>query len=99
AVGAFGGRSIGGSGAVVAQEQGKILGMTAEIGEGRVFFFHDDWVTYQVLWSQQAPSACSENAECSSVSPTTTFQMSRFWFNSFRFLSGGRECFQVDDVD
>jgi hypothetical protein len=98
-VGAYEGRSIGGSGAVVAQEYGKILGMTSEVGAGRVFLFHDDWVTYYGQWSQAAPSACSENPECSSVSPPTTFQMSRFWFNSLRFLSKERACLQIDGVD
>lgn len=97
AVGAFGGRSIQGMGEIVAQEEGKVLGMTKEVGDGRVFLFHDDWISYQHAWSQTAPGDCVQNSECSSMSPRESYQTSRLWYNAFNWLVGGRECFYLDE--
>lgn len=98
AVGAFAGRSIHGDGAIVAQEEGKILGMTQEIDAGRVFLFHDDWISYQGAWIQDAPSECTQNTECKFVSPLQVYQVPRLWRNAFKWLAPGRECFQVEGV-
>lgn len=99
AVGAFGGRSIQGDGEIVAQEEGKVLGMTKEVELGRVFLFHDDWISYHVTWSQNAPGDCTQNIECSEVSPRGSYQTPRLWYNAFNWLVGGRECFYVGEDD
>lgn len=99
AVGAFQGRSIQGDGAIVAEEDGKILAMTTEEEDGRVFLFHDDWVSYHERWSQDAPGECIENDQCFQMSPATTYQVPRFWYNAFDWAVGGRDCFRVDDVE
>lgn len=99
AVGAFAGRSIHGEGAIVAQEEGKVLGMTQEIDSGRVFLFHDDWISYHGVWSQGAPSECTQNSECKDASPREAYQVPRLWRNAFNWLAPGRECFHVEGVD
>lgn len=98
AVGAFAGRSIQGDGEIVAQEEGKILGMTEQVDAGRVFLFHDDWISYEGAWSQGASSQCSQNTECSDVSPQDAYQVARLWSNAFNWLATGRECFHVEGV-
>lgn len=99
AVGAFGGRPIQGEGAIVAQEGGKFLGMTKELEGGRVFLFHDDWISYQGVWSNDAPGECSENSECANATSKSAFQVPLFWKNAFDWLVGGRECFVVEGIE
>jgi hypothetical protein len=98
-VGAFFGRSIQGDGVVVSREAGKVLGMTKEVDDGRVFLFHDDWISYEGVWSQGAPSECAANTECASVSPRTTYQVARLWKNAFDWLVARRDCFVVNGLE
>ncbi len=97
AVGAFQGRSIYGTGDLVAQENGKTLGMTAPYGAGRIFLFHDDWVSYPNLWNQASTLGCESNISCSDVSPVTTYQVAQFWYNTVRYLVSEAECFTIND--
>lgn len=97
AVGAYQGRSVQGGGEVVAQEEGRILGMTEEVDEGRVFLFHDDWVSFRSQWEADAPVACQENPECSAVSPRNSYQVAQFWYNAIRWLVPHSACFELSD--
>lgn len=98
AVGAYQGRSIQGDGEVVAQQDGKILAMAKSVDEGRVFLFHDDWVSYRSQWEADAPAACHENPECAGVSPMQSYQVAQFWYNAIRWLVPERECFRLDST-
>lgn len=98
-VGAYQGRSIEGEGQVVAAEDGLILGMTNEIGAGRVFFFHDDWVSRADAWHSAVQVDCSDNQECAEVSIAQTYQMHQFWYNAVRWLTSAADCFEFTATD
>jgi hypothetical protein len=102
AVGAFWGRSVNApAGAqIVAQEGAKILGATVQVDAGRVFMFHDEWVTYTSQWNGETLAEdCRDltNHSCAGVHPTTTYQVPQFWYNALRWVSGEPECFNIDD--
>jgi hypothetical protein len=93
AIGAYQGRSVYGEGDVVAVEDGLQLGVTKQIEDGRVFLFHDDWVSYVSQWRTEVPTTCEEN--CPGVTIESTYQMAQFWFNSIYFLAGEPSCLSV----
>lgn len=101
AVGAFYGRSVAGDGDVVAEEAGKVLGMTKQVDAGRVFLFHDEWVTYNSQWNGTGLAedcrTYDANHQCYNVSPVTDFQIPQFWYNSLLWASGNPACFTIDD--
>src|ERR1039457_3462249 len=63
AVGAYRGRSINGpsSASVVATFNGKSVGVAAQVGQGRVFVFADEWVTYNGQWDDTSLSQPAAN--------------------------------------
>jgi len=95
AVGAYQGRSIQGDGEVVASEEGKIYAMAKRVDEGRVFLFHDDWVSHPSQWYGEPIMACSDNPECAEAAPQTSYQVPLFWRNSLSWLSGDSGCFDL----
>ncbi len=102
-VGAFYGRSIdpGASGQPVANWGGKVAGASAEVDAGRVFLFHDEWVTYNSQWDGSALvddcRAVDVNHSCYGVHPTREYQIAQFWYNSIKWLSGDPQCFDIRD--
>ncbi len=104
-VGAFHGRSITpGAAEIVAQDPtAGVVAAAATVGEGRVFMFHDEWVTYNSQWTGQGiPGAEScttdPNNSCYGYGPASDYQSAQFWFNSIKWASGDIECFDIDDV-
>lgn len=102
AVGAFYGRSITvpANGAIVAQAGGVVYGATVEVDMGRVFMFHDEWVTYNSQWTgADLTDDCrttDPNHSCYNRHPTNDYQVPQFWYNALRWVSN-RECFDADD--
>jgi hypothetical protein len=97
AVGAFQGRAISGQGDIVAQEDGQVLAMAKTVEEGRVFLFHDVWISYSDKWQMEAPAECMDNDACENVSPQVTYQIPQLWFNAFRWLVPDATCFELHD--
>ena len=97
AVGAFQGRSIGGDGELVASEADVIFGMSKQVDQGRVFLFHDEWITYNSQWTSGTISGCEANNECSGMSPRETYQVAQLWYNSLRWLAPKASCFDLRD--
>ncbi len=101
-VGAFHGRSIdpGGVGRVVAKWDGLVAGATVEVGEGRIFMFHDEWVTYSSQWDgttlMEDCRTVDQYHSCYGVHPTTSYQIPQFWYNSIRWVSNAG-CFDIQD--
>ena len=100
AVGAFRGRSIttgaNANASVVAMFNetsgnyaGKTynIGVSAQVGNGRVFAWGDEWITYDSQWDgtnlSEPPSAYSNPYDpCYNQSPTQVFQIPQFWYNA-----------------
>jgi len=100
-VGAFFGREVSpGTATVVAQEGAKIYGAAGEYGTGRVFVFHDEWVTYNSQWTGQGAGVpdCSTRATCETQTAAQQYTIPQFWFNSLKWLSNV-ECFDITDPD
>lgn len=97
AVGAYQGRPIYGQGEIVAQENGKVLGMTSTYGQGKVFLFHDDWVSFPALWDAEPTVECQSNLSCADVSPRVTYQVAQFWYNAVTYLVPRATCFSLAD--
>lgn len=102
-VGAFHGRAVMG-GTLVAQEFGATLGATAELDKGHVFFFHDEWVTYNSQWTGVGlPTNCTvaamsgPNGECLLEHPTEQYTIPQFWYNSIYWAAGNPTCFVIED--
>jgi hypothetical protein len=102
-VGAFYGRSVnpGASGVVVATHGGLTAGAAAEIGEGQVFMFHDEWATYNSQWNGSVLTedcrTYDMNHSCYGYHPIASYQIPQFWYNSIKWASGGVECFDILD--
>ena len=103
-VGAYHGRSIlPGTGAVLAETADEVLGATKQVDAGRVFMFHDEWITYQSQWTGAGifgAESCEVDSgdACSGYGPTTDYSIPQFWYNSVKWLSGGAACFDVNDA-
>ncbi len=104
AVGAFHGRSINITGQgveTISTDGATVLGAVAQVDQGRVFMFHDEWVTYTSQWDgtglQNDCRALDANHMCLNVHPSTTYQTSTFWYNSLRWVSGEPQCFDIND--
>lgn len=104
-VGAFHGRAVtAGSGEVVAQEGVNVLGAAAGVDAGRVFVFHDEWITYNSQWTGAGlVTDCRQqefsgpNQECLMEHPVLQYTLPQFWYNSLKWLSGDKACFDIED--
>jgi hypothetical protein len=105
-VGAFHGRPVmaPADAATVVSGGGSVLGATKQVGQGRVFFFFDEWVTYTSQWGTAIPSgvdraSCIDdpNHMCARRTPDVDYTVPQFWYNTLLWLSGDRECFHIDD--
>lgn len=105
AVGAYYGRSVSapaGAG-IVAQMGSTVLGATVEVDAGRVFMFHDEWVTYTSQWDGTGlEDDCrygDPNNACNDRYPANDYQVPQFWYNALRWVSGDVECFDIRDPE
>lgn len=102
-VGAFYGRSITpGTATVVATEGENVVGAAAQLESGRVFVFHDEWVTYNSQWTGDGlPKDCRDSTlhpmVCALEHPLEQYSLPQFWFNSLKWLSGDKACFDITD--
>ncbi len=97
AVGAFLGRSVKGHGDLVVGDAAVQLGVTRNIENGRVFFYHDDWVTYVPLWTGEMSFFCDTNPSCSDESPSVSYQVAQFWYNTLSWAVPSKSCLSIDD--
>jgi len=106
AVGAFRGRSLNApsSAAVVAKFGNSNVGVAVEVGQGRVFAFGDEWVSYTSQWNDSSLSQPAVNYDdpynpCYGKKPSQAFQISQFWFNVIDWLQPSKaSCFQLNEA-
>ena len=104
AVGAFHGRAItvnNPAAETVTTTGTTILGASVQVDQGRVFMFHDEWVTYTSQWDGTGLTddcrTLDANHTCKNVHPSLTYQTSTFWYNALRWVSGEPQCFDIND--
>jgi hypothetical protein len=105
-VGAWRGRSINSTDAqVVAMDREYKIAVTKEVGEGKVFVYSDEWVTFTEQWlatgQQQAPdpmSQCYDPVAMQMMTSDKVFQIPQFWYNAIRWVSPASQCdFTIDN--
>lgn len=105
AVGAYYGRSITAPAtAQVVEKMGAMtLGATVQADAGRVFMFHDEWVTYTSQWDGTGlEDDCQygdPNNACNDVTPGNNYQVPQFWYNALKWVSGDVACFDIRDPE
>ncbi len=101
AVGSYYGRSISApaDAQIVASSGNIVYGATVQVDNGRVFMFHDEWVTYSSQWNgtglQTDCRTLDMNHSCYNVHPSNNYQVPQFWYNSLRWASGNVTCFDI----
>jgi hypothetical protein len=98
-VGVFMGRSITCTGSdcqVVATDgvdnnaQTNIVGVAKTVGNGRVFAWGDEWVTYTSQWGLTPDPQYDDAttyAQCVGYTPMTSYTVPQFWYNVFRWVA------------
>lgn len=105
AVGAFRGRSINApaDATIFATFNGKNVAVGVKYGQGRVFAFADEWITYNSQWNDSAltqPLAnySDPNNPCNGHLPSQEFQIAQFWFNTISWCQPVvAKCFKIDE--
>ena len=66
--------------------------------------FNDEWVTYTSQWtgavlepSAVAPCQQDMGNACYGKTADKFYTVPQFWFNTLLWLSGDRECFDIND--
>lgn len=102
-VGAFDGRSINAGSATVdcSDPSGPIYAVHESVGQGRIFSYTDEWITYSSQWLGTAPANNNSmytdpNNPCFDKSAAEVFQVPQFWFNALSWVSG-KSCFTISD--
>jgi len=69
----------------------KTLGVAEQVGNGRVFAWGDEWVTYTSQWGLDATTNQYDNAttyqQCVGHTPHTSYTVPQFWYNVFRWVA------------
>ena len=98
-VGVFMGRSITCTGSdcqtiatnnVNTSAQSPILGVAKVVGNGRVFAWGDEWVTYTSQWGLTPDPKYDDPvtaAQCVGYTPMTSYTVPQFWYNVLRWVA------------
>jgi hypothetical protein len=98
-VGVFMGRSIKCSGSdcktiatdtVDTSAQSNIVGVAKSVGNGRVFAWGDEWVTYTSQWGLTPDPQYDDPvkaSQCAGFTPMTSYTVPQFWYNVFRWVA------------
>lgn len=101
-VGVFHGRSIKCTGSecqVFAKDpKAGIVGAAKKLGDGRIFAWGDEWVTYTSQWGLTPDPQYDDPVkyqQCVGYTPSTSYSVPQFWYNAFRWLVPGNTCFTI----
>jgi hypothetical protein len=97
-VGVFHGRSITCSGSdcqVFAKDStAGNVGVAKKVGNGRVYAWGDEWVTYTSQWGLTDRQWDSQQ-DCNGFTAKTSYSVPQFWYNAFRWLVPDNTCFTI----
>jgi len=100
AVGVFHGRPIscadtadGACDLVATDASGAIVGVGKTIGQGRVFVWADEWVTYTSQWG----ATNTHGADCNGHTAGEIYDVPQFWYNVIRWVLPTASCFNIAD--
>ena len=58
-----------------------------DVGQGYVFAYADEWVTYTSQWF-----GIDAGASCADASPAVAYQVPQFWYNAISYVSQATQC-------
>lgn len=100
AVGLLHGRPIscvdtgdGGCQVVASDPQAGLVGVAKQVGNGRVFVWSDEWVTYTSQWG----AVNTHGPDCAGHTAGEIYDVPQFWFNVIHWLLPDAACFHIDD--
>ncbi|HET9929158.1 MAG TPA: hypothetical protein VFQ35_00660, partial [Polyangiaceae bacterium] len=104
-IGGFHGRSINAGGAsVIAKSGDAVVAAGKTIGQGKVFVFADEWITYTSQWlgsgQQQTVNVndpCYDPAHDYMMTADKVFQVPQFWYNAIKWAAPPTQCFTIDN--
>jgi hypothetical protein len=68
----------------------KTVGVAKQVGNGRVFAWGDEWVTYTSQWGLTPDPQYDDAvkyAQCVGYTPHTSYTVPQFWYNVFRWVA------------
>jgi hypothetical protein len=88
-VGAFHGRPIepGPKATVDCTDGTTVYAAHQDVGQGHVFSFTDEWVTYTSQWY-----GIDAGAGCADASANVVYQVPQFWYNAISYASQATQC-------
>jgi hypothetical protein len=88
-VGAFHGRpvNLGPKATVDCTDGTYVYAAHEDVGEGHVFAFTDEWVTYTSQWL-----GIDAGGSCIDASANTVYQVPQFWYNAITYASQATAC-------
>jgi len=66
------------------------------VGQGRVLFFTDEWITYTSQWNGVG-NTNTNNPACTGYLPQDKYQTAQFWYNMIRWTQPNATCFKIVD--
>ena len=70
--------------------QSNIVGVGKIVGNGRVFAWGDEWVTYTSQWGLTPDPKYDDPvtaAQCNGFTAMTSYTVPQFWYNVFRWVA------------
>jgi hypothetical protein len=88
-VGAFHGRPItpGAMATVDCTDGTNVYAAHEDVGQGHVFAYADEWVTYTSQWF-----GIDAGGNCADASANVVYQVPQFWYNAISYASQATEC-------
>jgi hypothetical protein len=102
----FHGRSIDApDGTVIGQSDGIVYAVGQQVGNGRIFAFADEWVTYTSQWLGTGQTQeintydpCYDETNGWMMTADKVFQVAQFWYNAILWAAPLMECeFRIED--
>ncbi len=102
----FHGRSITApNGTVIGTAEGVVYAVGQQVGNGRIFAFADEWVTYTSQWLGTGQmqeintyDPCYDATNNWMMTADKVFQVAQFWYNAIRWVAPLMECeFRIED--
>lgn len=100
AVGAFYGYPVVGGEPAAYDAQGNVVAATAQVGNGFVMAWADEWVLFTSQWYAANPDDAQftdPNNPCFDKRPEQVFNLPQFWYNALTYAGGARTCFEIEE--
>jgi hypothetical protein len=78
---------------VARDSQAGIVGVVKQLGQGRIFVWADEWVTYTSQWG----AVNTHGADCNGHTAGEIFDVPQFWYNVIHWALPDASCFHISD--